>query len=145
MYLSDLLSDLSKNESIKLSKPEIAIIFKNQKHITLNQRIALFHKLDLRNSGETQLQVAARAGVSRELVAQYDAVMSKLSPLNDSLQSSILDALCAGELWEEKRRLEITGLNKKLTNGYQPQCIEHKGDRWYIQWKSLHTGPNQQK
>ena len=144
MYLSDLLSALNKNESIEPS-PEIAVIFQKQKHITLNQRIALFHKLDLRNSGETQLQVAARAGVSRELVAQYDTVMKKLEPLDDSLRSSILDALCAGELWEGKRRLEITGLNKKLTEGYRPQCIEPRGDRWHIQWKSPHTGPNQQK
>ena len=97
MYLSDLLSDLSKNESIKLSKPEIAIIFKNQKHITLNQRIALFHKLGLRKAGERGRDVADRAGVSHGLVRQYDSKMKKLNSLDDHTRSSILDALCSGE------------------------------------------------
>ena len=37
MYLSDLLSALNKNESIELSKPEIAAFFKKQEHITISQ------------------------------------------------------------------------------------------------------------
>ena len=145
MYLNDLLSALNKNESIELSKPEIADIFQKQKHLTLSQRCALFHKLGLRREWEYQKQVATRAGVSRELVAQYDAAMNKLKRLDDSTRSSILNALCAGELWDEKRRLDIPKLNRKLSYGDRPQCIEHKGDRWHIQWKSPHTGPNQQK
>ena len=135
MYLSDLLSALNKNERPELSKPEIANIFQKQKHVTVYQRIALFHKLGLRLpcSKETQEEVAAKVGVSRSYIKQYDAAIGKL---DDSFLSSILDAFCAGELWDGKRKLEIAGLNKKLTEGYQLRGVERKGDRWYIQWKS---------
>ena len=62
---------------------------------------------------------------------------SQLKGSDDSLRSSILDALCAGELWEGKPPpLDLPRLNRKLTDGYRPQRIERKGDRWHIQWKS---------
>ena len=123
MYLSDLLSALSKNESIELSKPEIADIFQKQKHITISQRIALFHKLGLRG-WKTQQEAADSMGCpdSRPYVAQYDSIMHQL---DGSLRSSIIDACCEGAL-------EIRTVYNKLKKGYQPECVHGS----HIRWKS---------
>ena len=135
MYLSDLLSALSKNESIELSKPEIADLFQKEKYVKAYQRVALFYKLGLRGWGETKKQIATKVGVSESYIKQHDAMMDWLSPLDDSLQSSILDALCVGELREEGGgKLETSGVYRKLKEGYRPQGIERRGARWYIQW-----------
>ena len=83
MYLSDLLNALDKKEPIKLSRLKILQIFRRDKPLNDTQRIHLFHRLDLRyRDGErlTQEEVARIVGVSRELVAQYDAGNLPLSP-----------------------------------------------------------------
>lgn len=121
MYLSDLLSALNKNESIELSKPEIAAFFKKQEHITISQRIALFHKLGLRGF-KTQQEAANSMGCpdSRPYVAQYDSMMDQL---DGSLRSSIIDALCEGAL-------DIRTVYNKLKKGYQPECVHQSRIRW---------------
>lgn len=139
LYLSDLLSALNKNESIELSKSEIAGIFQRQKHVTEFQRIALFHKLGLRNRGENQEQIARKAGVSLSYIKQYDGAMGYLSSADDSLRSSILDALCAGELYDGEKSLEISRLYNKLRKGHRLRYIEHKGGRWYIHWQGVNS------
>ncbi len=141
MYLSDLLSALDKNESIELPRSAIANIFKKQKHITISQRIALFHKLGLRG-GKTQQETADSMGCpdSRPYVAQYDRVMDALWGIDDSLRSSILDALSEGALWEEgrkRKKMDISNLyNKFIQKGDRPECVHRDEDGWYIRWKS---------
>lgn len=136
MYINDL------NESIEgLPKSAIVNIFQKQKHITISQRIALFHKLRLRDYSQTQEETAASMGIqgSRSFVAQYDGLCSKLS--GHSFWSSILDALSEDRLWEERgkrrKKLDISGLYKKFNAGAQPECVLRCNDGWHIRWKEL--------
>lgn len=134
MYLSDLSSALSKNESIELSKNEIANIFQKQKHITISQRIALFHKLGLRGE-KTQQEAADRMGISgsRSFVAQYDGLFRKLK--YHPLWPSILDALSEDRLWEKgerRKKLDISALYRKLNKGDWPECVLCDEDGWHL-------------
>ena len=92
VYLGDLLSAVLKNElesATVLQRAKYLNIFQRDKYLTPTQRVALFHKLNLRNKGETQQQVADKVGVTLSVVKQFDAAMKK-SPRD-------LDTLCAGE------------------------------------------------
>ncbi len=82
MYLSDLLDALDNGKPIELSRRELIEIFQKQKPLNDSQRLALFHRLELRDRDRewpfekerlTQKEVAEKTGVSLELVKQYDA------------------------------------------------------------------------
>ena len=61
------------------------------------QHVALFYKLELRDWRETKIQVANRIGVSEDDIKQHDGAMNLLT---DEMAERVLNALCAGELWE---------------------------------------------
>ena len=133
MYLNDLLDALSRGEEPDLAKPELLSIFRAQKHLDVYQRVALFYKLDLRDWGETQGQVATRIGVSRENIKQHEGVMNWTNAEN---YSHILDALCAGALYTGGKRISTTTLYNKLRNGDRIESITSEGNRSCIEFSS---------
>ena len=131
MYLNDLLEALNKGESIDLSTPKLKSIFQKQRFMFAYQHVALFYKLELRDWRETKIQVANRIGVSGDDIKQHDGAMNLLT---DEMAERVLNALCAGELWEGTKKIGTSTLYKKLRDGYRPKSITRKGNQWYIQF-----------
>ena len=128
MYLNDLLDALSRGEKPDLTKPELLSIFRKQRPLHVFQHVALFFRLGLRDRGETQEQVATRIGVNVGTVKHVEGLKDRM---NDENYSHLLDALCAGELYAEGKRISPSRLYKK---NRLIKSIIRKGNRWYIEF-----------
>lgn len=128
MYLNDLLEALSRGEKPDLTELELLSILRAHKHLYKYQHVALFYKLGLRDWGETQTQVATRIGVKVGTVKHVEGLKDWM---NDENYSHLLDALCAGELYAEGKRISPSRLYKK---NRLIKSIIRKGNRWYIEF-----------
>ena len=131
MYLNDLLDALSRGEKPGLSKSELLSIFRNEKPLRTYQRVALFYKLDLRDRGETQGQVADRIRVKPANIKQHEGLMGLI---NAEMYPHILDALCADALYAEEKKMTTSKLYEKLLFGYRIKSLTSKGNRRHIEF-----------
>ena len=131
------LEEMSKSETIEMSKSETIEWFQDFKHMSIYQRIALFHKLGLRKHWWNQNDAVEIMGLrSRSSLAHFDSLKNMLS--SHCSWPDILEAWSEGSLRDEisRKKLDFTTLREKVVKERrQIECVYQDGGSWYLRWK----------